>query len=82
MITPQLRIRDPFILAENGTYFLYAQGDNREGSGLSGVEVYTSRDLVHWDAPQTVMRAPDGVQDVWAPEVHAHNGAYYLFVTL
>ena len=79
--TSDIRIRDPFILAENGTYFLYAQGANRGGSGLSGVEVYTSRDLKNWDAPRTVMVAPEGVTDVWAPEVHCHNGAYYLFVT-
>jgi len=80
--TPDIRVRDPFILAENGTYHLYAQSKNREGSGYQGVEVYTSRDLKNWDAPRTVMRAPDGVRDVWAPEVHQHNGAYYLFVTL
>jgi len=77
--TPDFRVRDPFILAENGMYYLYAKIRDRD---FQGVEVCTSHDLKSWDAPQTVMRTVDGVKDVWAPEVHAHNGAYYLFTTL
>ena len=80
--TPEIRVRDPFILAENGCYYLYVQAANRENSGFSGVEVYTSRDLKNWDAPRSVMYAPENVLDVWAPEVHRYNGAYYLFVSL
>jgi hypothetical protein len=80
--TPDIHIRDPFIFAENGTYHLYARSGNRKESGSTGVEVYTSSDLQSWDAPQTVMVAPAGVTAGWAPEVHVHNGAYYLFVTL
>ncbi|MCL1887269.1 MAG: glycoside hydrolase family 43 protein [Kiritimatiellaeota bacterium] len=82
MKTTDIHIRDPFILAEDGTYFLYSQTGNRDENASRGVEVRTSRDLKNWDAPQTVMRAPKGTEAVWAPEVHAHNGAYYLFVTL
>ena len=82
--TSEIRVRDPFILAENGTYHLYVQSANREGSGFCGVEVYTSRDLKNWEAPRAVLRLPEemGVTDVWAPEVHRHEGAYFLFVTL
>ena len=82
--TSQIRVRDPFILAENGTYHLYAQSANREGSGFCGVEVYTSCDLKNWNPPKPVLRLPEdaGITDVWAPEVHRHHGAYFLFVTL
>jgi len=84
MRTSEIHVRDPFILAENNTYFLYVQSANREGSGFQGVEVYTSRDLENWNPPKPVLTLPDdaNVLDVWAPEVHRHNGAYFLFVTL
>ena len=44
-----------------------------------------SRDLENWEGPKTVMRIPDGnalTGTVWAPEVHAYNGQYYLFATI
>ena len=33
---------------------------------------------------QPVLTLPDdaGIQGVWAPEMHAYNGAFYLFATL
>lgn len=84
--TEEIRVRDPFIYADAGTktYYLYAQSANRENSGYKGVEVYASKDLANWLAPQTVLSLPDDadVTSVWAPEVHAYNGAFYLFVTL
>ncbi len=82
--TADIRVRDPFILADNNTYYLYVQSANREGSDFAGVEVYTSRDLQNWTPPKPVMIVPRhmDVCDVWAPEVHRFNGAYYLFVTL
>jgi beta-xylosidase len=84
--TEEIRVRDPFIYADakTGTYYLYAQTENRADSGYQGVETYTSKDLKTWDAPRPVLTLPkdSGVLMVWAPEMHAHNGAYYLFVTL
>ncbi|WP_216359346.1 glycoside hydrolase family 43 protein [Sediminicola luteus] len=87
-----IRIRDPFILTDtvNQQYYMYAQTDNRLGfrgqdNQLKGVEVYTSKDLKTWSAPKTVLRLPDPYwarHMVWAPEVHANQGKYYLFVTL
>ncbi len=84
--TADIRIRDPYIYAEaqNKTYYLYAQSGKREGRGFSGVEVYASKDLVHWQPPRRVLVLPDdaGLQAVWAPEMHRYKGQYYLFVTL
>ncbi len=84
--TENIHVRDPFIFADRktSTYYLYAQAGNRAGSGFQGVEVYTSTNLNEWTAPRPVLTLPKGtdVAMVWAPEVHAYQGAYYLFVTL
>ena len=84
--TEDIRVRDPFIYADakTDTYFLYAQAKNRAGSGYQGVEIYTSKDLKTWTPPRPVLTLSEdsGVLTVWAPEMHAYNGAYYLFVTL
>lgn len=82
----EIRVRDPFIYPDpkTKTYYLYAQSQNRRNSGFLGVEAYTSKDLINWNAPQAVLPLPDDTDAamVWAPEMHEHNGAYYLLVTL
>ena len=84
--TADIRIRDPFIHADQNskTYYMYAQAANRTGSNFVGVEAYTSKDLIHWNTPRPVLELPAdaGILYVWAPEMHEHNGQYYLFVTL
>jgi GH43 family beta-xylosidase len=84
----EIRIRDPFILADQATqtYYMYAQMDNRldREDTNKGVEVYTSKDLESWEGPNPVFTIPSGFwgdQMVWAPEVHKYQGKYYLFVT-
>ena len=84
--TSDIHIRDPFVFADRktATYYLYAQAENRSGSGYQGVEVYASTNLADWTQPQPVLTLPKelNVAMVWAPEMHAYQGAYYLFVTL
>jgi hypothetical protein len=84
-----MRIRDPFILADasSQTYFLYAQCGNRQnndGLGL-GVEAYRSKDLAHWSEPELVFERPLtgfwGGVDIWAPEVHRFGDRCFMFVT-
>jgi GH43 family beta-xylosidase len=84
----EIRVRDPFILADKTTqtYYLYASIENRtmDESEGQGVEVYTSKDLQNWTAPKVVFQVPDdfwATQRVWAPEVHFYRGKYYLFTT-
>ena len=81
-----LRIRDPYIYpdVENNTYLMYAQSKNRKDSGFTGVEVYSSKDLIHWEEPKEVLVLPEkaGIHAVWAPEMHTYKDKYYLFVTL
>lgn len=75
------RIRDPFVLVDNGTYYLY---ESKPWFGGEDVCVRTSTDLENWSEKSVVMKIPEGVPctAVWAPEVHRFNGRYYLFVTL
>lgn len=86
--TRDIAIRDPYIYADakSATYFMYAQSGNRQGSGFVGVEAYASKDLRNWQPPQRVLVLPDdadvGQGMVWAPEMHAYQGQYYLLVTL
>lgn len=79
-----IHIRDPFILAENGTYYLYGtRGATAWGTAV-GIDVYTSCDLETWSDPREVFSAPKDREwnaHMWAPEVHKYNGAYYMFVT-
>ena len=76
-----IRIRDPFVLADNGTYYLY---ESKPWFGGKGVAVRTSKDLEHWSEKKPVMAVPEGVPvtAVWAPEVHKYEGVYYLFTTI
>ena len=79
--TGGFRIRDPFVLAENGTYYLY---EAKPWSGGRGVNVFTSKDLKRWTPKVPVMELPESnaCTAVWAPEVHKYKGKYWLFTTL
>jgi GH43 family beta-xylosidase len=84
-----IRVRDPFILAdrESRTYYLYAQGGNRalNDDADLGIEVYRSRDLVRWSEPKKVFERPKkgfwGNHSIWAPEVHKLDGVFYMFAS-
>jgi arabinan endo-1,5-alpha-L-arabinosidase len=80
----EIHFRDPFVLVEDGIYTLY--GTSGEGGmGADGrFQAYRGTDLEHWDGPFTVFqRTADfwADRDFWAPEVHRHGDAYYLFAS-
>jgi GH43 family beta-xylosidase len=83
----QLRVRDPFILADSTTktYYLYNASSLRKVSAsIKGVDVYKSKDLATWEGPYSVFSLPEnfwGSNMIWAPEVHKYNNKYYMFVT-
>lgn len=78
----EIRIRDPFILADNGIYYMYKSDytdDNRH------IFVLKSPDLENWGEPEVVYTLSNeswGCADLWAPEVHFYNGKYYMFLSL
>jgi GH43 family beta-xylosidase len=74
-----IRIRDPFILYENGTYYMYTS------SGERTLSCYRSKDLDNWENGGVLFEIPQdfwAYKDVWAGEVHKYKGRYYLFVSL
>lgn len=57
------------------------------GSAGRTVVAFSSKDLLHWDGPRTLFTTPQAfwgdanIRSIWAPELHAYNGKYYLFLT-
>ena len=79
-----INIRDPFILTENGQYYLYGTRGASCWGTATGIDVYTSQDLETWSEPHEVFSAPSDREwksHMWAPEVHKYNDAFYMFVT-
>ena len=44
----QINIRDPFVLYENGKYYLYGTRAASFGQKVNGFDVYISDDLTNW----------------------------------
>jgi arabinan endo-1,5-alpha-L-arabinosidase len=83
----EIQIRDPFVVTdhEGGRYFLYGTTDENcwEGPGV-GFDAYWSADLESWSGPFQVFRPPPGfwgTTNFWAPEVHRHDGRFFMFAT-
>ena len=82
-----IRIRDPFVLPlpERRIYCLYGTSvTSRDLSTLPVFYVRASPDLAEWSDPAAIFSAhPDfwGTRDFWAPEVHFHEGRYWLFAS-
>lgn len=85
----QIQIRDPFILprVQEGLYYLFGTTDSDPSGDTpgAGFNCYTSRDLKAWEGPFPVSR-PQGelakATCFWAPEVHEHDGAFYMFASI
>lgn len=77
-----IRMRDPCILADTASkaYCLI-------GSAGRSVRAYTSTDLTNWQGPRIIFTTPNDlwgdipIVSIWAPELHAYKGNYYLFLT-
>ncbi|WP_050180596.1 glycoside hydrolase family 43 protein [Domibacillus robiginosus] len=87
MKTSDIRIRDPFVLADHQTktYYLYGTTDENVWTGpASGFQVYKSGNLQQWEGPFEAFRPqPDfwANQHFWAPEVFEWQGSYYMLAT-
>lgn len=80
----EINIRDPFVLIENGTYYLYGTRAENFGQNVGGFDVYTSADLKDFSAPKQCFDSEaagfkGGVN--WAPEVHKYKNKYYMLAT-
>lgn len=76
-LTSRIRIRDPFVLAYGGYYFMYGTA-----LGSNGYYCVVSEDLKNWASGGKVCENDFGATaDFWAPEVHYYNEKFYLFAT-
>jgi beta-xylosidase len=73
-----VQMADPDVLLHDGTYYLYATSWTN-----LGYRVWTSRDLVNWQAHEELALTRDhnswGHENFWAPDALEHNGKFYLF---
>ena len=67
---------DPFVASFDGRYYAYATGS--QGRYL---QVTSSADMVHWDAPHEALSRPPRwmTGDTWAPEVAKTSAGYVLY---
>ncbi|MBR4470555.1 MAG: family 43 glycosylhydrolase [Erysipelotrichaceae bacterium] len=80
-----INIRDPFILLDDGKYYLYGtRGSESFTRKATGLDVYVSDDLEDFEGPFVVFTPPSDFfsdKNYWAPEVYHYNGKYYMFAT-
>lgn len=84
MMLDKINIRDPFVLNENNTFYLYGTRAADFGKKVGGFDVYTSSDLIEWsEAKECFNSEQNGLNAEvnWAPEVHKYKNAFYMFAT-
>jgi len=82
-------MRDVCILADETSKTYYAVSltfvPTTEARGRPAVRAYTSKDLITWEGPYIIFQTPPdfwggvNIRGIWAPELHAYKGKYYLF---
>ncbi len=84
MKTSEINIRDPFVLNENGKFYLYGTRAHKFGKNTSGFDVYVSENLREWGQPKECFNSEKfgfNREVNWAPEVHKYKGTYYMLAT-
>ena len=81
----EINIRDPFILLNEGKYYLYGtRGNEAFTRKATGLDVYVSEDLEEFDGPHVVFSPGTDFfskKNYWAPEVYPYNGKFYMFAS-
>ena len=82
-----IHIRDPFVvpMPEERKYYIYGTTDPDcwRPPGI-GFDAYSSKNLEDWEGPYEAFRPEPGFwadRNFWAPEVHRHNGRYFMFAS-
>lgn len=78
-------IRDPFILLDEGIYYMYGTRSKTTWTNADGFDCYKSTDMENWEGPVEIFHRPEGFwadRCYWAPECIRYQGAYYLVTTL
>ena len=79
-----IRIRDPFIIREDGNYYLLGTTGNDCWNRGSDFTLYVSRDLQTFEKCGILVN--EGTlreyTQIWAPEIHRYKNQYYLLVSV
>ena len=79
----QVSVHDPVLAKEGNTYYLFSTGP--------GITFYSSADMRNWKPEGRVFAndpvwakkaAPSFKGHIWAPDVHAHKGKYYVYYSV
>ncbi len=79
-----INLRDPFVLVDQGRYYLYGTRGATCWGKADGFDVYVSTDLENWDGPTPCFHNDGSFwadRNYWAPEVYRYQGAYYMFAS-
>ena len=82
----EVRLRDCCVWPDTNahTYYLVSSTGRRGPNGRAAVIEYTSQDLETWEGPRVIFEVPKhfwAQRGIWAPELHAYRGKFYLFLT-
>ena len=84
MILSEIHIRDPFVLVEDGKYYMYGTRGSTCWGPATGFDVYVSDNLEDWSDPVAIFENDGSFwSDInyWAPEVHKYKDKFYLFAS-
>lgn len=84
MKSPEVNIRDPYVLLHEGKYYLYGTRSATTWGVADGFDCYTSEDLENWEGPFVVFQKDESFQadrNYWAPEVYFYNNEFYFITT-
>ena len=85
MKAAEFSLRDPFILLEKDTYYLYGtRSETAWDDHADGFDCYKSEDLENWEGPIEIFHRPNGFwadRCYWAPECVRYRDAFYLITT-
>jgi beta-xylosidase len=82
IVTPGRDVPDPFVLVENGTYYMYSTGEL--GADAAQLVLRTSTDREHWSEPVEILEGVPGWAKIgftWAPDVRKIDGRYVMYLT-
>ena len=80
-----INIRDPYVLVDNGKYYIYGTRSSTCWGLAEGFDVYVSDDLEEFEGPIEIFKRPDDFfanSSFWAPECYKIGDRYYLVTTL
>jgi arabinan endo-1,5-alpha-L-arabinosidase len=80
-----IRVHDPVMIKQGDTYYVFHTG--------KGISIKVSKDRINWKRVGSVFQPnqlpawhksdiPEQDGSLWAPDIHYHNGKYYLYYSV